>query len=305
MLRKKIVVIGLTALAPALWGTTYITASTFLEAGHPLLTATLRAVPAGLILLALARRRPRGSWWGKSVVLGALNIAIFFACLFVAADRLPGGVAAVVGGVQPLLVALLGARILGERINGVVLGAGVGGVVGVSLIVLQAQVRLDAIGVAAALGGALSMGVGTVLAKRWGGSEPPLATTAWQLLAGGALLAILTALVEPLPSLPPSPTAVLAHAYLAVVGTALAYVLWFRGLALLPARIPAFLGLLSPVVALAIGVTVSGETMSPAQVVGLAVVLTSVALVVLTSTSSGRPPSNRRRRRTPQPTAVR
>lgn len=286
MLSKRITLIAATAVAPALWGTTYVTASSLLEPGHPLLTATLRALPAGLILLALARRRPRGAWWGKAALLGTLNIAVFFACLFLAADRLPGGVAAVIGGVQPLLVAVLGSRFLGERLSGIVLGAGVGGVVGVALIVLQAHARLDVVGVAAALGGALSMGVGTVLAKRWGGEHPPLANTAWQLLAGGVLLVPLTLAIEPLPTAAPGVGAILGHAYLAVIGTALAYVLWFRGIARLPTRIPAFLGLLSPVVALGIGLTVSGESLTLAQVVGLGLVLGSVSAVVATS---GRP----------------
>jgi probable blue pigment (indigoidine) exporter len=273
-------VIALTATAPALRGTTYVTASTFIEPGHPFLTATLRALPAGLLLLVLARRRPRGVWWGRAAVLGTLNIGMFFACLFVAADRLPGGVAAVVGGVQPLVVALLAARFLGERVSGVVLGAGVAGVVGVALIVLQASARLDAVGVAAALGGAGSMGVGTVLAKRWASTEPPLATTSWQLLAGGLVLFVATLVVEPFPTSAPSAGTVLAHVYLAVAGTALAYVLWFRGIAGLPARVPAFLGLLSPVVALAIGLTVSGESLTAPQAVGLLLVLCSVAAVV-------------------------
>jgi probable blue pigment (indigoidine) exporter len=270
----------LTAIAPALWGTTYVTASTFIEPGHPLLTATLRALPAGLLLLALARRRPRGAWWARAAVLGTLNIGLFFACLFVAADRLPGGVAAVVGGVQPLVVALLAARFLGERMSGVVLGAAVAGVVGVALIVLQAPAGLDPVGVAAALGGAASMGVGTVLAKRWATTQSPLATTSWQLIAGGLVLLAATLVVEPLPSSALSAGAVAAHAYLAVAGTALAYVLWFRGIAGLPARVPAFLGLLSPVVALAIGLTVSGESLTAAQAAGLLLVLGSVTAVV-------------------------
>lgn len=300
MLSDRTRTILLTALAPALWGTTYATASTFLEPGHPLLTATLRALPAGVILLVLARRLPRGRWWMRSVVLGALNIAAFFACLFVAADRLPGGVAAVVGGVQPLLVAVLGARFLGERINAIVVGAGVGGVVGVGLIVLQAPGGLDAVGVGAALGGAVSMAVGTVLAKRWADEQPPLATTAWQLIAGGLMLAALTVVVEPLPVQAPTTSSILGHVYLALGGTAFAYVVWFRGLRRLPARIPAFLGLLSPVVALGIGVVLVGETLSAPQAMGLALVLASVAVVVANAGrsragSDGENPRERRR----------
>lgn len=270
----------MTAVAPILWGTTYFTSTTFLVSDHPLLTATTRALPAGLVLLLIGRRLPRGAWWWKSVVLGVLNIGAFFAFLFIAADRLPGGVAAVIGGIQPLLVSLLAARILAERISAVTLVAGVVGVAGVALIVLRADARLDAVGVGAALAGAGCMAVGVVLSKRWSSEHPPLVTTAWQLLAGGLVLAVLTAVLEPLPEAGLTPVNVAGYAYLTLVGTALAYLLWFRGVRALPARVPAFLGLLSPVVAITIGVSSAGEVLSGLQIVGMVLVLVSVAAAV-------------------------
>ena len=62
---------ALTALAPAVWGTTYIVTTHLLPEGHPLFAAILRALPAGLIALVVSRRLPHGSWWWKSAVLGA------------------------------------------------------------------------------------------------------------------------------------------------------------------------------------------------------------------------------------------
>ena len=280
MLSNRAVLLLSTAFAPMIWGTTYLVTTTFLPPGHPLLTATIRALPAGLVLLAIARRLPTGSWWWRSAVLGSLNIGFFFACLFVAAQRLPGGVAAVVGGIQPLIVAVLGWRLLAERLSPVAVIAGIGGAIGVGLIVLPGGAGLDPIGLAAALGGALSMAVGTVLTKRWGGGQPPLALTAWQLLAGGILLAALTLAFEPLPSAAPSPSALAAYAYLSLLGTALAYVLWFRGVRRLPTRVPAFLGLLSPVVAVLLGILVAGESLATPQIAGLVLVLGSVTAVI-------------------------
>ncbi len=270
----------MTALAPVVWGTTYLTTTTFLPPGHPLLIATVRALPAGFILLLVARRLPTGSWWWRSWVLGALNFTVFFGCLFIAADRLPGGVAAVVGGIQPLIVAVLGWRILSERLTVVTIIAGTAGVIGVGLIVAPGDAALDPVGVAAALSGAVSMAVGTVLTKRWGAGQPPLAVTAWQLLAGGILLAALTAVVEPPPDALPTAPQLGAYAYLTLVGTALAYVLWFRGVRSLPTHLPAFVGLLSPVVAVVLGLVVAGETLSALQAVGLVTVLASVTAAV-------------------------
>ncbi|MET4003375.1 putative blue pigment (indigoidine) exporter [Arthrobacter sp. UYCu511] len=281
MLSKKLILV--TAVAPALWGTTYLTTTLFLPEGRPLLAAVLRAVPAGIVLLALARQLPRGSWWWKSWILGVLNIGLFFALLFVAAYRLSGGVAAIVGGAQPLLVALLASWLLREKLTLQRLLAGWAGVFGVALIVLASQSRLDALGLAAAAGGTISMATGTVLAKKWGQpasrtgqAVPQLATTAWQLLAGGATLAVLLLAFEGLPSEPLTGRNVAGYLYLSLVGTALAYWCWFRGLAGLPAGAAAFLGLLSPVVAIVVGWAVAGEKLGPWQLVGILVVLASV-----------------------------
>ena len=95
----------------------YVVTTTPLPDGRPLLAGALRALPAGLLLLAVTRRLPRGSWWWRSAVLGTLNIGAFFALLFVSAYRLPGGVAAVLGAAGPLLVLALASVLLRLRVD--------------------------------------------------------------------------------------------------------------------------------------------------------------------------------------------
>lgn len=287
MLSNRWILILTTSLAPIVWGTTYLTTTMFLPDYRPLLAGTMRALPAGILLLLICRQLPRGAWWWKSWVLGVLNIGAFFMLLFVAAYRLPGGVAAVVGGIQPLIVAVLASKFLSEKLTTRVILAGAAGIVGVALITLQAQARLDTLGILAALGGAVSMAVGIVLTKRWGQPAPPLVTTAWQLVAGGLVLLLVTLVVEGVPSTALTPVNWAGYAYLALVGTAFAYVMWFRGLSRLPAGTTAFLSLLSPVVAMLLGWLVAGETLSFAQGLGVAVVLGSIVLVIQ------RPPSER------------
>ncbi|MDM7991376.1 EamA family transporter [Arthrobacter sp. zg-Y877] len=277
MLSKHLILTATTALAPIVWGTTYIVAAELLPPDRPLLAALLRSLPAGLLLFLLVRRLPRGGWWWRSAVLGMLNIGLFFALLFVAAYRLPGGVAATVGAVQPLLVALFASRWIGERLTGRRLAAGVAGLAGVGLLVLQAQARLDALGVAAALGGAVAMAAGVVLTKKWGTPDTLLAATSWQLVAGGLFLLPVALLVE---GPPPALTGInlAGYAYLSLIGTALAYCLWFRGLHRLPASSAGLLGLLSPVVAAAAGWLLAGQVLSPGQCLGAAVVLGALVL---------------------------
>jgi probable blue pigment (indigoidine) exporter len=265
-----------TALAPAIWGSTYLVTTELLPPDRPLLSGTVRALPAGLVLVAVTRRLPRGDWWWRAVVLGALNIGAFFALLFIAAYRLPGGVAATVGALQPLLAAMLSAGLLGQRLTSRTALAAAAGVAGVGLLVLRVDARLDALGVLAALGGAVVMATGVVLSKRWRSPVPVLATTGWQLVAGGLLLLPVSLVVErPLPA-----TLTMAnlagYGYLTVVGAALAYPLWFRGVGRLSATEVTFLGLLSPVVATALGWLVLHQELGPVQALGALIVLGSL-----------------------------
>ena len=285
MLSNRTFLVLTTAVAPALWGTTYLTTTVFLPDDRPLLAATARALPAGVLLLAICRRWPRGEWRWKSWVLGILNIGAFFALLFIAAYRLPGGVAAIVGGLQPLVVAVLASRVLQERLTARVVFAGSSGLLGVCLIVLQAQSRLDAVGLAAAIGGTLPMASGIVLAKKWGQPASPLTTTAWQLIAGGLFLLVLTIAIEGPITTPLTLPNMMGFSYLSVVGTAFAYVVWFRGIAQLPASTTAFLGLLSPVVAILLGWMIAGEDLAPLQVAGVVIVLGSIAAVIVSKTA--------------------
>ena len=81
-----------TILVPCIWGTTYIIFTQTLPVEHPLLVGALRALPAGLLLMALGPGLPPRDKLLPLAVLGLANIGIFFALLFVSAARLPGEV---------------------------------------------------------------------------------------------------------------------------------------------------------------------------------------------------------------------
>jgi probable blue pigment (indigoidine) exporter len=261
-----------TGLTPLVWGSTYAITTEFLPPGRPMFTALMRALPAGLVLLALTRTLPRGAWLWRSTVLGVLNIGAFFPLLFLAAYRLPGGVAAVLGSVGPLFALAFAAVLLAERPTARRLLAGLAGVLGVSLVVLRSGARLDTAGVLAGLAGAAAMSAGTVLTKRWGRPEGvgALTLTGWQLTAGGLLLVPVSLLAE---GAPPAldGRAVAGYAYLGVIGTAVGYWLWFRGVSRLPATSVAFLTLLSPLSAAVIGWIALGQALTPLQVLGMVI----------------------------------
>lgn len=266
----------LTATAPAIWGSTYVVTTLMLPQGYPLTVAMLRALPAGILLLAV-RQLPHGIWWLRSAILGALNFSIFWALLFVAAYRLPGGVAATLGAIQPLIVILLARALLGTPVRGLAVLAALAGIGGVALLVLGPKAALDPVGVAAGLASAASMALGTVLSRRWQPPVSALAFTSWQLTAGGVLLLPVALLAEP--ALPPVTTLnVLGIAYLGLIGAALTYVIWFRGLARLEPAVVSSLGFLSPVSAVLLGWALLDQRLSAAQMAGMVVVVGSVWL---------------------------
>ena len=97
--------------------------------------------------------------------------------------RLPGGVAATVGAVQPLMVVFISAALLGSPIRLMAVLGAICGTAGVALLVLTPNAALDPVGVAAGLAGAVSMAFGTVLTRKWQPPVPLLTFTAWQLAA--------------------------------------------------------------------------------------------------------------------------
>ncbi|MEV5982318.1 EamA family transporter [Streptomyces sp. NPDC052114] len=270
---------ALAAIGPATWGTTYVTTTELLPPDRPLLAAALRALPAGLILLALTRRLPRGDWWWKATVLGILNFGAFFPLLFFGAYRLPGGVASTISAVMPLLVAGFGIGVLKVRPTRRTLLAGLVGVGGVGLLVLRGSAAVDLAGIAAMLTATTLMALAVVLTKRWGRPEGVslLAFTGWQLTVGGLVLAPIALTAEGLPDHFTGAN-LAGYAYLGIIGTALAYALWFRGIERLPASSVSFLGLTNPVVATLAGLLVLGQTLTLWQVGGLVLVVASVVL---------------------------
>lgn len=273
----------LAALAPATWGTTYVVTTELLPADHPIFAGLMRALPAGLLALALSRRLPRGDWWWKAAVLGALNIGAFFPLLFLSAERLPGGVAATLGATQPLLVTVLAVVVLSERLSRWRLGWGVVGVLGVGLVVLGPGAAFDALGVLAGVGGAFSAGLGLILTKRWGRPPGvgPVGFAGWQLTAGGLVLVVPVALFEGVPANIDAP-AVGGYLWLGLVGGLLAYSLWFYGIGKLQVTATALLVLLSPLVAASLGVFFMGEVFSGLQLLGFVLALAALAAGQLT-----------------------
>lgn len=269
--------VAVTAVAPIAWGATYVVTRHLLPADAPLWGAALRALPAGLLLWALARRRPRGAWWWKAPLLGMLNFGAFFVLVYVAAQLLPSSIASSIMALAPLALAGLAWPLLAQRPTvRWALGA-IAGLVGVLLVVGLGSGSVSAVGIAVSVVALFASSLGAILTTRWRDETPLLATTSWQLTAGGTVLVVVAGVVE---GPPPRVDAagLTAYAGIAVVATALAFACWFTGLRHLPAGTVGLIGLLNPVTGVLLGVLVGGESLVLPQVLGILLVLGAIAV---------------------------
>lgn len=265
------------AAAAILWGFTYVLTTTWLPP-HPLFLAAFRALGGALVLLAIVRCVPPRVWWGRLAVLGTLNAGLFFGLFFVAATRLPGGVAAIFQALTPLAVIFIAWGILGARPTATKIGSVLLGALGVSLVVLSSNAQLDSLGIAAAIGSMLSIAAGGVLLNKWG--QPPmplLGFTGWQLLIAGVELSLVAAITQDVPA-QLNAANVLGLGLLAVALTAVPFALWFGAIERAGAVAVAPFMLLVPVTAFVLDALVKGVQPTALQVAGAVLVMGGLIL---------------------------
>lgn len=271
--------VALTAIAPIAWGSTYFVTGHFLPADVALWGGVIRCLPAGLLILLLVRRLPHGSWWWRSLVLGLLSVGGLNVLVYVVAQRLPSSLAATLMSTSAASMLLLSWLILHQRPRlAAVAGAAIG-ITGVVVMMGFGAGPIDPWGVVASIAAMLSSTLGFVLTAKWGADIPPVTMASWQLTAGSLLVLPFAVLFEgPPPAL--NGPAIAGFAYLIVVATALAYVVWFIGLRRLTGAAVGIIGLLNPVTGVLLGVLLGGEVFGVPQAIGLALVISGVFLGV-------------------------
>ncbi|MDE9541866.1 EamA family transporter [Xenorhabdus bovienii] len=271
----------LTTLAPIVWGSTYIVATEILPPNMPLLASTVRALPAGILLLLICRTVPKGVWWLRLTVLGLLNIAAFFYFLFVAAGYLPGGMASLIMSCQPVIVIFLSAYLLRTSLTRKHFFSAMLGIIGITLLVMNSATSLNWQGVIAGFAGCSCMALGIVLTKYW--NRPVnlslLSFTGWQLTLGGLMLLPIAIYTEGVPQ-QLTPTNIIGYGYLCLIGAVFSYIIWFRGIEKLPVVSISFLGFLSALSACVLGFIFLKQTFSLLQFFGACTIIVSVWLSI-------------------------
>lgn len=283
-----------------LWGCSFLFGRVAV-AEVPPLTLVLARVGIAAIALHIVLRvmgirfAPGRGGWRDYVIMGALNNLIPFGLIFFGQLEIGAGLAAVINGMTPFWSALIARAAGAERLPlrkalGVILGFA-----GLAITVGPAALDgLDAplIAQIAVVWATISYGAASVFGRRFAG-QPPLVTATGQLSASTLLVLPLALIVDMPWTLPmPGPAAWGAVFGIALISTALAYILFFRVLASAGATNVALVTLLIPVSAIALGALVLAETVQPQQIGGMALIALGLAVIdgrVLSLLSARRP----------------
>ncbi len=292
------------------WGFNFLFVRVGLSDATALWLALLRAAigaGAAAVLLTAVRGWGRLDRAGRrdAILLGIPNTAAFYALLFVAIQTVLPGVAAVLTYTFPLWVALLSPAVLGHRLGvrqWLALGAGFFGVALVAQVGSVAANGLSATPVLELLGSAVAWAVGTVVFQRRFDRSQMLEANAFQLIGGSVALLALVALLAPTPLPTFAPSLDISLVWLGILGTALAYSIWFDLLGRTRAATLSAYAFLVPVVALAGSVVFFGEHLVALQVVGVGLVLVSIyGLGRSAARERSGPPGRPRREERPPP----
>ncbi len=293
-----------------LWGCTFLLAEVALEEARPFTLVFCRVGIAAIVLLAVVyvtgHRMPLG-WrpWRPFLIMGALNNVLPFSLIFWGQIEITGGLASILNATTPLSTVLLAhfltrdERITPGRLAGVALGiAGVTVMVGPDALHGLGLHFLAQIGVLVA---AFSYAVAGVYGRRFH-RQPPLVTAAGMLSASAVMMLPIALLVdrpwtEPLPGV----TTWAAILGLAILCTALAYIIYFRILAAAGATNLLLVTFLSPVTAILAGGALLGERLEPEHFLGMVLIGLGLAAIDgrplrLLARAIGRPDPNPEKR---------
>ncbi|NMM24457.1 MAG: DMT family transporter [Phycicoccus sp.] len=276
----------------AAWGACFVAIQWGLRDAPVLWFAALRALVAGVALLAVGRAqhrpRPLGMRaWGLIAVQGLVNVTVGFGAMFAAVAGLATGTAAVLANAQPLLIMLPAWWLYGEVVSRRTAGALVVGFAGLVLVAVPGG---GGRGAALSLLAAAAITAGTLLSRRLGALDVIVAS-GWRFMIGGAALAVIAGVVQGTPVIAWTPRFIAVLAFLSLVGSAAAFVAWFTETRRSRLDVLSAWTFLTPVVGIVLAAMVLGERASGWTGAGLAAVLVAMGVVLVPA----------RRRSAPQP----
>lgn len=279
---------GLLLTLAVLWGGTFLFQKVALAELPPftilLVRVALAAVALGVALGVAGHRLPAlGRAWLAFAIMATLNNVIPFSLILYGQTRIASGLAAILNACVPLFTAVLAhfltrdERLTRRRVAGVLVGLG-----GVVLMIgpdSLGGLGADVLAQLAVLGAGVSYAFAGIFGRRFAES-PPLVTATGQVTMSSVLILPLALVVDrPWTLPPPGPRAWLSLLGLAIISTALGYVVYFRILATAGATNLLLVTLLMPVIALLLGTYVLGERLETRHLGGMALIAAGLAVI--------------------------
>ncbi|MBI2719182.1 MAG: EamA family transporter [Rhizobiales bacterium] len=277
----------LLTLLSVLWGGTYFFIAIAVKELPPFTIVFARVAVAALVLIPIhwlvEGPLPRSpSAWRRFLVMAVLNNIVPFSLIVTGQQYVASGLASIINATTPLFATIIMAgfgdeRLIARKLAGILLG-----VLGVAILHGEAVVGGSgaAFGILLFLGAAASYGFAGLWAKRQLAGVAPLTLATCQLSCSAIVMAVLTATADrpwqlPLPSAP----VWASLAGLAVLSTALAYIIFFKVLARSGPSNVLLVTLMIPLTAILLGHFLLGETLGYAELLGAAVIASSLLLI--------------------------
>ena len=273
-----------------LWGTSFIFTEIALEDFRPLTIATLRVSGAAsalwIYLLIIGAKIPRSlSIWGAFLIMGIVNNAIPFAAIMFAQTLISASLASILNSTAPLItVVLAGILLSDERITAARIFAVILGFIGVVVMIgppALLGIGADVLAQCAVLGASVSYAFSAVFARRFKamGLQPSVLAVGMLTMSSLCLALVAIFFDRPFTLNAPGISSIAAAAGVALLSTALAYILYFRILAAAGATNLLLVTFLIPVSAILLGVNFLGESLNLSQIIGM--FLIGLGLVVM------------------------
>lgn len=277
--------LGLLAL---IWGASFLSIRVALDEIGPLTSVLFRTGIAMAVLwtVVAALRLPvptRPALWGALLVMGWLNNAIPFTLMAWAQVHIPTGLTAILNATTAIFGVVVAAlcfadeRLTLSRVAGVCLGfAGVSLAIGPGALL---SMTLTSLAQVAVLAGTLSYACASAWARQHLRGLPPVVAAAGMLTGSTLTMVPVALLSEPWPGLSLQTDTWIAIGYFSILGTALAYLLYYRVLAMAGAGNLMMVTLLIPPVAIVLGAWLRAEVLSATAFAGLALIALGLVLI--------------------------
>jgi drug/metabolite transporter (DMT)-like permease len=280
----------LVALA-MIWSASFVFFRVLVPTLGAIPTATMRVLIAGVALVAwlaaTGQRADLRHHWRAYLFMGVVNSAIPFVLFAHAAYTLPASVMAILNASTPLFTSLIAARWLGERLDARKLAGIAAGVAGVALVTGGGAIDSPAawLAVAACLGATLCYGISGVWLKRNGSTLSPYVVAGWSQLFAG--LVLLPAAAYAPPAGPITPAVVANLLGLALLCSAVAYLIYYRLIRDIGPTRTMTVTFLIPVFGIAWGALLLGERITWPVVAGTLLIVGGTAAVLVRRPAPG------------------